>query len=246
MPDKTVENKDTEEWITIGGKKMRVDAGTDKEELTRPKMPSLRGEKESNTKEAQKAIYKMRFDLIKSPFKPRDEVVFAEYKKSGVIAGLDGGKVNILSENRIYPVLKNHVFKKSELLGDQHWDTLTNVDRVAVLKSANIPLFYNKQNWGNLSREIRDVLLKNTSPAGTTTSTTGIHNPIYNPINEEKTVSERIKQEIERQHKDKGGQDVSEDDDKKEKVSKTEMPPESEKEKPKGKKYSDKVQHDQY
>ena len=89
MPDKLADTKDTEEWITIGGKKMRVDAGEDKEELTRPKMPSLRGEKESNTKEAQKSMYKKRFDLIKSPFKPRDEVVFAEYQKSGIVTGLD-------------------------------------------------------------------------------------------------------------------------------------------------------------
>lgn len=244
MPDKPIENKDTEKWITIGGKKMRVDAGEDQEELTREKMPSLRGEKESNTKEAQKSMYKKRFDLIKSPFKPRDKVVFAEYEKSGVIAGLDGGKVNILSENRIYPVLKNHVFKKSELIGGVHWDTMTNTKRVEVLKSANIPPYYNKQNWGNLDWKIRDVLLKNTSPAGTTTSTTGIHNPIYNPINEEKTVDERIKQEMQRQHEDKGGQDVSKTDIPVE--TSPEMPPESEKEKPKGKKDSDEVQHNQY
>jgi len=180
MPDKPTETKDTEEWVTIGGKKMRIDAGEDKEELTREKMPSLRGAKESNTKEAQK-MYKKRFDLIKSPFKPRDEVVFAEYQKSGVVAGLTGHGINILSEGRIYPVLKNHVFKKSELIGGYHWDTLTNVDRVAVLKSHNLPTYYNKQNWGNLDHRIRAVLQKNVSPAGTTTSTTGIHNPIYNP-----------------------------------------------------------------
>ncbi len=238
MPDKPIENKDTEEWITIGGKKMRVDAGEDKEELTRPKMPSLRGEKESNTKEAQKSMYKKRFDLIKSPFKPRDEVVFAEYKKSGIVTGLDGLTIKILSEGRMYPVLKNHVFKKSELIGDVHWDTITNVDRAQLLKSSNLPTFYYKQNWGNLAPEVREQLLKNTSPAGTTTSTTGIHNPIYNPINEETTVDERIKQEMKRQHGETGGKEKD--------VEKTEMPPETEKEKPKGKKDSDEVQHNQY
>lgn len=197
-PDKIDEDKDTEEWITVGGKKMRVDAGADKEDLTREKLPSARGEKEHNTKEAQK-VYKKRFGLIKSIFKSRDEVVFAEYQKSGVIAGLNGERVNIMSDNRIYPVLKNHVFKKSELLGERHWDTMTNVDRVIVLKSSNLPTFYNKQNWGNLSPEIREALLKNASPAGTTTSTTGVHNPIYNPIKEEKSVSETIKEEMNRQ-----------------------------------------------
>ena len=197
-PDKADTDKDAEEWITVGGKKMRIDAGADKEELTREKMPSARGEKEKNTKEAQK-VYKKRFELIKSIFKPRDEVVFAEYNKSGIIAGLNGDKLNIMSEGRMYPVHKNNVFKKAELLGDRHWDTMTNVDRVQILKSFNLPTFYNKQNWGNLSMEIREALLKNASPAGTTTSDAGIHNPIYNPINEEKSVSNTIDDEIKRQ-----------------------------------------------
>jgi len=207
MPAKKPEtDKDTEEWITVGGKKIRIDAGEDKEDITREKLPSARGEKQHNTKEAQK-MYKKRYNLIKSPFKTRDEVVFAEYNKSGVIAGLNGDKINILSEGRMYPIQKNNVFKKSELLGGIHWDTMTNVDRVLILKSSNLPTFYNKQNWGNLSHEIRESLLKNTlekntSPAGTTTSTTGIHNPIYNPINEEKTVTDRIADEMKRQHSD--------------------------------------------
>jgi len=201
------QDKDAEEWITVGGKKMRVDAGADKEKFTRDPMPSARGEKEHNTKEAQK-MYKKRFDLIKTPFKPRDEVVFAEYNKSGIVSGLQGNIVKILSEGRIYPIEKNHVFKKSELINERHWDTLTNVDRVQVLKSSNLPTFYNKQNWGNLATEIREALLnKNTSPAGTTTATTGIHNPIYNPINEEKPVSDRIDNEIKRQHSDTGEKD---------------------------------------
>ena len=191
-------DKDTEEWITVGGKKMRIDAGADKEDLTREKMPSARGEKEKNTKEAQK-VYKKRFELIKTIFKTRDQVVFAEYMKSGVVAGLNGNKLNIMSEGRIYPVSKNSVFKKSELLGDRHWDTMTNVSRVQVLKSFNLPTYYNKQNWGNLSIEIRQALLKNAAPAGTTTADAGIHNPIYNPINEEKSVSTTIDDEIKRQ-----------------------------------------------
>ncbi len=197
-PSKLDTDKDAEEWITVGGKKMRIDAGEDKEDLTRAKMPRARGEKQANTKEAQK-VYKKRLELIKSIFKTRDEVVFAEYNKSGVVAGLNGDKLNIMSEGRIYPVHKNNVFKKSELLGDRHWDTMTNVSRVQILKSSNLPTFYNKQNWGNISMEIREALLKNASPAGTTTSDAGIHNPIYNPINEEKSVSNTIDDEIKRQ-----------------------------------------------
>jgi hypothetical protein len=213
-PSKGDSNKDNEEWISIGGKKVKIDPDEDKESLTRDVMPSLRGEKEKNTKEAQK-VYKRRFDLIKSRFSPRDQVVFAEYNKSGVIAGFNGDKVNVMSEGRIYPVAKNDCFKKSELLNDRHWDTLTNVDRAELLKSCNLPTYYHKQNWGNLSPDIRGALLKNVSPAGTTTDTTGVHNPVYNPVNEEKSVSDTVKDEISRQHKSKNHEESESATDKK-------------------------------
>tara|TARA_R110002126_G_scaffold111701_6_gene249613 strand:+ start:906 stop:1601 length:696 start_codon:yes stop_codon:yes gene_type:complete len=226
MPDKVNPIKEVEEWITVGGKKMRVDDNDDDtpnivddekmkdekpESAGGEKTPSARGEKEKNTKEAQK-MYKKRFGLLKSQFKTRDEVVFAEYNKSGVISGINGEKVNIVSDGRVYPVLKNNVFKKSELLGDRHWDSMTNVDRVQVLKSTNLPTFYNKQNWGNLSIEIRTALLKGASPAGMTTSTSGVHNPIYNPINEEKTVSDTIDTEMKRQHEGTSSKDEKKDE----------------------------------
>lgn len=208
MPeDKPDDDKENEKWVTVAGKRIKVEAGEEADEKIREALPSARGEKQSNTKEAQKSIYKKRLDLIKTPFKPRDQVVFAEYNKSGVISGFDGNKVKIMSEGRMYPISKNEVFLKSELLNGIHWDTMTNVNRVELLKSSNLPTFYNKQNWNNLAPEIRETLLKNVSPAGTTTTTTGATNPIYNPLNEEKTVSDRIKEEIARQHKDHGADD---------------------------------------
>ena len=148
--------------------------------------------------------YKIRFGLIKGIFKIRDEVVFDKYNKTGIISGIDGEYLKIFSNNRIVRVEKNHTFKKSELLGKYHWDTLTKADRVEVLEKQNVSNEYSNRNWGNLPYEIRSHLLKNVSPAGTTTSTTGIHNPVYNPINEEKTVSDRIDDEIKRQHEDTG------------------------------------------
>lgn len=200
MPDKDAENTDQaqDKWITIGGKKVKIPAGEDGEEMVREQMPSVRGMKESNTKEAQKAYVK-RYDLLKSIFNIRDEVVFNEYKKSGIISGFRGDIVTILSEGRIYSIEKNSVFKKEELIDQIHWDTMTNADRVIVLKDANIVSTYNKRNWGNLPFEIRSVL-KELSPAGTTTATTGVHNPVYNPIHEEIPLSQRIEEEMARQH----------------------------------------------
>ncbi len=204
MPNKTFDDRENEKWITVGGKKIRVDTVEEAEEKTvGEKLPSARGAKESATKEALKS-YETRFGLIKSIFKIRDEVVFDKYNKSVLISGIDGDVLTIVYNKRTVRVEKNHAFKKSELLGKYHWDTLTKADRVEVLGNNNISKDYSNQNWGNLPYEIKTHLLKNVSPAGYTTSTTGIHNPVYNPINEEKTVSDRIDEEMKRQHEDTG------------------------------------------
>ena len=86
MPDKDSDNTDMDQdkWITVGGKKMKIPAGEEGEEALREKLPSTRGAKESNTKEAQKT-YNRRFGIMKTLFKLRENVVFAEYKKSGII-----------------------------------------------------------------------------------------------------------------------------------------------------------------
>lgn len=199
MPENKDDKKEHSTWITVGGKKIEIPAGEEGEEALREKLPTLRGAKESNTKEAQKS-YIMRHGLLKSLFNIRDEVVFDEYKKSGIVSGFAGDNLTIMAEGRVYKKDKNHVFKKDELIGKVHWDTLPNSSRIEILKSHNVSVDYVKQNWQNLSVEIRSVL-KEASPAGFSTATTGTHNAIYNPINEEKTVSQRIEEEIERQHK---------------------------------------------
>lgn len=223
MPDDKDNKKETSKWITIGGKKIEIPAGEEGEEALREKLPSARGMKESNTKQSQKSFIK-RFGIPRTLLKIRDEVSFDDYKKFGKIAGFDGDTVKILSEGRIFKSDKDHVFKKSELLGELHWDSMTNSDRTKLLKMANIPTDYHTRNWATLTKEIRSVL-KETSPAGMNTATNGVHNPIYNPVKEEKPVSERIKEEIKRQqnspsHKDledgagEGGGDTGKDEEK--------------------------------
>lgn len=210
MPDSTDEKKETSKWITIGGKKIEIPAGEEGEdairEATESKNRSVRGMKESNTKQAQKA-YQARFGIYKTLFKIRDAVVFDKYNREGVISGFAGDNLTIMSEGRVYKQHKDQVFKKEELLeGGVHWDTLTKADRVPYLTKANLDSSYSTRNWANLPPEIRGVI-KEASPAGMSTATAGVHNPIYNPINEEKPVSDRIDEEIARQHKDTGRED---------------------------------------
>jgi len=102
-------------------------------------------------------------------------------------------------------VSKDSTFKKSELIGNIHWDTLTKVDRIELLSKSNIDKSFSDRNWMNLPTELRTVIQKINSPAGYDTSSGGTNNPIYNPIKDDKTVSQSIKEEIESQHKDSDG-----------------------------------------
>ncbi len=200
--------QETDKWITVGGKKIRIPAGEDGEELVREQLPSASGQKQSNTKEAQKS-YTQRFGVTRTLFKTRDVVLFKEYTKEGVVSGLSGENLTIMSDGRVYKSDKDHTFLKSELLGEVHWDTMTKTDRIELLTKAKISTGYSNTDWSNLSKELR-IALKENAPQGMTTATTGVHTPIYNPINEEKPVSQRIEEEMERQHKEKGGTDVEE------------------------------------
>lgn len=197
-PIKTEEEK----WITIGGKKINVKPGEDVEDRIREALPSARGEKEKNTKQALSKQYIQRKDLPSSIFKIRDEVVFDEYRKSGQLAGVDGTYLKILYDGYITNIRKDTVFKKSELIPDQHWDTMTKSDKVIVLKNAGIDSSYSDRSWMGLDPHLRNVILKTNSPAGYESTSQGNNNPIYNPISEEKTVSQRIKEEESKQHEE--------------------------------------------
>lgn len=195
-PTKTEESK----WITIGGKKVEIKPGEEGEENIREKLPSVRGEKEKNTKEALSKSYVKRYDLIKSIFNPRDEVVFDEYKKNGIVAGSDGNHLKILNKGEIISVHKNSVFKKSELIGDVHWDTISDRDRLFILEKAGLHPSYRGRDWMSIQPNIREVIRKTSTPAGYDSSNSGVSNPIYNPVSEDKTVSQRLKEEEESQH----------------------------------------------
>lgn len=195
-PTKTQESK----WITVQGKKIEIKPGEDLDEKTREKLPSARGEKEKNTKEALSKIYVPRYDYQKSIFQPRDEVVFNKYQDEGIVAGADGEYIKILSKGRITSFHKNGVFKKNELIENTHWDTMTKECRLYCLNKAGLGSAYVGRNWMALQPNIRMLVRKTNSPAGYESTSSGVGNPIYNPLNEDKTVSQRIKEEEEKQH----------------------------------------------
>lgn len=203
MPDPTRPTRTKEsEWITIGGKKIEIKPEDAIEDKTREKMPSLRGEKEKNTKQALSKIFIKRYSLLPAIFETRDPVVFDEYKKEGLVAGIDGTYLKILSDGVIHTVQKITVFKKSELIDKTHWDTASDEYRVFMLEKAGLHIENFKRNWVGMLPTIRTLIQKTNSPAGYESTSSGIGNPIYNPLNENKTVSQRIKDEEKKQKED--------------------------------------------
>lgn len=207
MPEETkITPKSDEKWVTIGGKKVQIDPDKDAEEQIREKLPSVGGAKQSETKEARKGFDETR-NLIKTPFKIRDEVVFDNYQKSGILYGLEGDYVRIFSKNSHYTRLSNDVFLKSELLNKRHWDTMIKDDRLELLEKSQITKNYVKYDWSRLPELSRKIIMKNLGPAGyeggVSTSTPGV----WNPVNDDKTVNDRIKEsktkEVKEDTKDK-------------------------------------------
>ena len=209
-PTKTVEQS---KWITVGGKKIEVNPEDDAEDKIRESI-SVSGEKQKNTKHAisvQKEYVK-RYDIKKSIFNIRDPVVYDEYKKSGIVSGLDGQNVKVYNGRDIEILNKNVVFKKSELLDDTHWDTMSNAHRLHHIEKTGVDQSYINRDWMEIAPNIRNVIQKIASPAGYDSATSGNSNPIYNPVNTNKTVSQRIKEEEETQREPDTDND---DDDKK-------------------------------
>lgn len=193
MADKPQHPEDEgSKWITVQGRKVEIDPDGDPEAQIREKLPKdARGEKEKNTKQAMKKMV-ARSNLQKSKFNFRDEVLYDDLTKSGTIAGFDGQYVQIFTKGVKLVRHANNVFKKSEMLGDNHWDTMTIEARTLVLKDAGVSTNYIKHDWTRIPAILQDKIQKDGTPAGTgiTSSTEGV----WNPVNQDKPVSQKIKE----------------------------------------------------
>ena len=198
------EEKDPEDiggkWVTVRGKKIHVQQGQDTEDAIREELPSLRGEKEKNTKQAQdtehekfRKSFVYRADLQKTPFSFREQVIYDKFTKSGIVAGFNGGYVEIFDRGRKVTIPQNNVFKASELIGNVHWDAISISERQHLLQKSGVSANYLKHDWAGIPAPLRDKLQKGTTPAGTgiSTGTSGV----WNPVNTDVSVDTKLKNE---------------------------------------------------
>lgn len=196
VEDRTKTKEKESKWITVGGRRIEIEAGENVEEKLAEKPTNIRGEKERNSKEAKKSFIK-RLNIKKPVFKTREEVVFDKYENEGVVYGLDGDYVNILSKGQHITKHISDVFRKSEITIFGHWDAMPLNKRVELLKNKNISQDYMNVEWYWLPESVKKTIIKAQSPngmdgqGGYSTNTSGV----FNPVNQEKTVEERIQEE---------------------------------------------------
>lgn len=186
MADK-IDPKDIKGWVTRGGKHVPI---------TDEKDPEKEASKVKDNEKETKKEYFQRYNLAKTPFKIRDTVYYDKMQKSGQVFGLDGEWVRIL-DGRGQPIgrHKNDVFKSSELIKGWHWDAMTQKDRYNTLIEKHVSTDYVSINWASLPYEIRRQLTK--GEGGVSTGTAGA----YNPMNQHKTLSQKIEDEKTRDNK---------------------------------------------
>lgn len=197
--DNKLKPEEIKGWVTRNGKHQPIPK-EDSDEIGQEKKPSVESEKEKNKEEAKKHFVK-RFGLQKTPFKIRDKVSYDQLSKMGTISGFMGDSINILDDRGVVISRhKDHVFKVSELIKGMHWDAMDSNNRYDVLKEKRLSEDYLNTSWYWLPFDIRNVMLKAQGPAGyegggVNTVSTGV----FNPIHQEKTVSEKMKEQEEKE-----------------------------------------------
>ncbi|WP_428323662.1 hypothetical protein [Nitrosopumilus sp.] len=196
MPEKKNDVKEEgSKWITVNGRKVEVKPDESAEDAIREKLPKdTRGEKEKNTKEAVKKSFVKRYNVLKSKFNLRDEVVFDNFEKSGTVCGIDVGILKIFSKGTTFTRQFYEVFKKAELVGEYHWDMLSRNDRLELTKASGVGRTYIHNDWSQISPKIQTMIQKGAHPAGYSGSTSTTTVGVYNPVNDDKTISQRIKE----------------------------------------------------
>lgn len=155
----------------------------------------------TSTEDETKKHYFQRYHIYKSPIENRTYVKYNKYNDIGMVAGKIGTSFRILNkDNDIVTVHEDYVFKASDFTKYGHWDALSDIDRAELLNLVKQSDSFIRTDWSYIPQVVKD-LLKATSPAGYDMGSGGFNTGVQgrvNPVSDEITVSERIRQEISR------------------------------------------------
>jgi len=138
--------------------------------------------------------------IQKSGFRLKDKVLFDDFKKEGIITALTSDKLTIFTGKSTIFRHPQVVYKKSETLGCGHWDTLNKSERIKILSKHNVSKDLAQRDWQFVPGAIKQAIYKDDgNNSGINTDTQNV----YNPVSSDRTVSDRIKDELEEQSKSK-------------------------------------------
>jgi len=155
-------------WITVRGKHIQIDPSKNVKEQIRDEV----GEDYEDKPSVSKTLFKM-----------RDKVHFDGFTKTGIIYGVEPKVVKILCGDQRFVKHVSSVHKDSECFGPDHihWDYLTKLARIAVLKENRIPDMYASRDWAYVPDKIQEVIKQGASGYNDpiSTETVGTYNPVY-------------------------------------------------------------------
>jgi len=146
-----------------------------------------------------KEEYIQRYNTNES-FEIGDTVSYDNFTKIGMINGMGGGVLIIRGEDNLdYKIQKDKVFLKSDVTPFGHWNTMSVLAKKLLLKAAGISVDLSEKLWNSINKEVQDLIIKTATPAGYeghsdesySTSKPGT----LNPVSENKTLAERLKDE---------------------------------------------------
>lgn len=150
--------------------------------------------------------------IQKSGFQLKDKVYFDDFEKSGVITALNKDKLTIFTGESVLFRHPQTVYKKEETFRCGHWDILTKSKRIRILNKHKVSKDLANRDWHYIPGAIKQAIYKDEGsgdldPTGTNTDLRSI----YNPVGSDKTVTDRIKEELAEQSEE-GKKDESKDE----------------------------------
>jgi len=134
-------------------------------------------------------------------FEMEDHVSFDNFTKTGIVNGMSTGILEIQGNDGLqYKIQKDTVFLKSDVTQYGHWNTMSTLAKKLILKQAGITVDFSESLWKDINKEVQELILKVASPAGysgNADDSYGTTKPgTYNPVSENKTLADRLKEEI--------------------------------------------------
>lgn len=133
--------------------------------------------------------------IIKSAFKLRDKVYFDKFEKLGTVTRIGNQQVTIFSNKSTFTRHEQVVFKKDETFGFGHWDTLTKQEKTKILNKYKVSKDLALRDWLHIPGAIKKFIAKSEGEFSSSGLNTDTQN-VYNPVNSDKTISDRIKDEL--------------------------------------------------